>query len=599
MGWEAFFCLAVLALVFWGLVSNRAPDALLLGALTLVTVVGIVTPEEALVGFSNAGMLTVGALYVVAAALRETGALDVAGSWVLGKAKTERGILLRMAGSVTGMSAFLNNTPIVAMFIPIITDWCKKHRIEPSRLLIPLSYLSILGGTCTLIGTSTNLVVNGLMQEASKADPSLGQTLAPMGFFELGYVGIPYAIIGIVYLMFVGWRLLPLHKGFIERLSESSRDYLVNMQIKPDCRLVGQSVQDAGLRHLPGLFLMEINRRDEVISPVAPDQTLRADDILTFTGVISTIVELERIPGLVPVPGDESDTRVMPRRGRTLCEAVISPTCPSAEKTIRDADFRALYNAVVVAVHRGGERLAGKVGDIVLRPGDTLLLQTSPHFARANRNNPDFLLVSGVYDARSVRHDQAAISLVLLLLLIALMISGILKIVVAAFLIAGLMVLTRCINVSDARRSVDWQILITIAAAFGLSKALENSGLVSVIAGFFVHLTEVFGPYGVLAGVYLMTSLFTETVTNNAAAALVFPFAVAIAGQIDANPRPFVMAVAFAASASFMTPLGYQTNLMVFGPGGYRFTDFVRIGLPLNLTLLACATILIPFVWPF
>ena len=450
-----------------------------------------------------------------------------------------------------------------------------------------------------MIGTSTNLVVNGLMQEASKADPSLGQTLAPMGFFELGYVGIPYAIIGIVYLMFVGWRLLPLHKGFIERLSESSRDYLVNMQIKPDCRLVGQSVQDAGLRHLPGLFLMEINRRDEVISPVAPDQTLRADDILTFTGVISTIVELERIPGLVPVPGDESDTRVMPRRGRTLCEAVISPTCPSAEKTIRDADFRALYNAVVVAVHRGGERLAGKVGDIVLRPGDTLLLQTSPHFARANRNNPDFLLVSGVYDARSVRHDQAAISLVLLLLLIALMISGILKIVVAAFLIAGLMVLTRCINVSDARRSVDWQILITIAAAFGLSKALENSGLVSVIAGFFVHLTEVFGPYGVLAGVYLMTSLFTETVTNNAAAALVFPFAVAIAGQIDANPRPFVMAVAFAASASFMTPLGYQTNLMVFGPGGYRFTDFVRIGLPLNLTLLACATILIPFVWPF
>lgn len=599
MGWEAFFCLAVLALVFWGLVSNRAPDALLLGALVLVTVVGIVTPEEALVGFSNAGMLTVGALYVVAAALRETGALDVAGSWVLGKAKTEREILLRMAGSVTGMSAFLNNTPIVAMFIPIITDWCKKHRLEPSRLLIPLSYLSILGGTCTLIGTSTNLVVNGLMQEASKADPSLGQTLAPMGFFELGYVGIPYAIIGIVYLMFVGRRLLPLHKGFIERLSESSRDYLVNMQIKPDCRLVGQSVQDAGLRHLPGLFLMEINRRDEVISPVAPDQTLRDEDILTFTGVISTIVELERIPGLVPIPGDESSTRVMPRRGRTLCEAVISPTCPSAEKTIRDADFRALYNAVVVAVHRGGERLAGKVGDIVLRPGDTLLLQTSPHFARANRNNPDFLLVSGVYDARSVRHDRAAISLVLLLLLIALMVSGILKIVVAAFLIAGLMVLTRCINVSDARRSVDWQILITIAAAFGLSKALENSGLVSVIAGFFVHLTEVFGPYGVLAGVYLMTSLFTETVTNNAAAALVFPFAVAIAGQIDANPRPFVMAVAFAASASFMTPLGYQTNLMVYGPGGYRFVDFVRIGLPLNLILLACATILIPFVWPF
>ncbi len=236
MGWEAFYCLAVLGLLFWGLMGNRAPDALLLGALVLVTVVGIVTPEEALVGFSNAGMLTVGFLYVVAAALRETGALDIAGSWILGKARTERGVLLRMAGSVTGMSAFLNNTPIVAMFIPVITDWCKKHRVESSRLLMPLSYLSILGGTCTLIGTSTNLVVNGLMQEASRADPSLSQNLAPMRFFELGYVGVPCAIIGVTYLLLVGRNLLPSRKGFIERLSESSREYLVNFKFN---RIVG------------------------------------------------------------------------------------------------------------------------------------------------------------------------------------------------------------------------------------------------------------------------------------------------------------------------------------------------------------------------
>jgi len=599
MGWEAIFCLFVLALVFWGLVRNYASDALLLGALVLVTVAGIVTPNEALVGFSNAGMLTVGALYVVAAALRETGALYAAGSWVLGKANSERGALLRMAGSVTGMSAFLNNTPIVAMFVPIISDWCRKHRFEPSRFLIPLSYLSILGGTCTLIGTSTNLVVNGLMQETSTSDPSLREALVPMGFFELGYVGIPYAIIGILYLLFVGRHLLPSRKDFIDQLSDSSREYLVNMKVQPQCRLVGQSVQEAGLRQLPGLFLVEITREGEIISPVSPDQLLRADDLLTFTGIVGTIIELERIPGLVPVAGDELDTQAKSRRNRILCEAVMSQTSPAVGKTIRDSDFRAMYNAAVAAVHRGGERLAGKVGDIVLHPGDTLLLQTGPHFARANRNNPDFLLVSGVDGARAIRHDRAMISLALLLLLVIMMVSGIVKIVVAAFLIAGLLVLTRCISVSDARRSVDWQILITIAAAFGLSKALENSGLVSIVAKFFVNLTDVLGPYGVLAGVYLMTSLFTETVTNNAAAALVFPFAVAIAGQIEANPRPFVMAVTFAASASFMTPLGYQTNLMVFGPGGYRFVDFVRIGLPLNLILLVCATLLIPLVWPF
>ncbi len=599
MSWEAFYCIAVLALVFWGLVRNRAPDALLLGALVLVTVADIVSPEEALVGFSNAGMLTVGALYVVAAALRETGALDIAGSWMLGKARTERGVLMRMAGSVTGMSAFLNNTPIVAMFIPVIVDWCKKHRTEPSRLLIPLSYLSILGGTCTLIGTSTNLVVNGLMQEKSQADASFSESLAPISFFELGYVGVPYAIIGIAYLLLVGWRLLPSRRGFIEQMSESAREYLVNMQVRPDCRLAGQSVQEAGLRQLPGLFLMEITRADEVISPVAPDHILRPNDVLTFTGVVGTIVELERIPGLVAVPGDESVTDLTARRGRTLCEAVISPTSPSIHKTIRDSDFRASYNAVVVAVHRGGERLSGKIGDIVLRAGDTLLLQVGPHFARANRNNPDFLLIGGVDDSRPVRHDKTVVSLILLLLLVVLMVGGVVKIVVAAFLVAGLMVLTKCIQVADARRSVDWQTLITIAAAFGLGKALVNSGLIPTVADYLGQLATHAGGYGLLAVVYLITSLTAATVGNNAAAALVFPLAVATAVETGLNPRPFVMAVVFAASASFISPLSYQTNLMVFGPGGYRFSDFVKVGLPLNIMLLICAAVLIPMVWSF
>jgi di/tricarboxylate transporter len=599
MGWKAFYCLAVLGLVFWGLIRNRAPDALLLGALVLVAVAGIVSPEEALSGFSNTGMLTVGALYVVAAALRETGALDIAGSWILGRAKTERSVLLRMTGSVTGMSAFLNNTPVVAMFIPVIADWCKKHRTEPSRMLIPLSYLSILGGTCTLIGTSTNLVVNGLMQDASKADASLNPSLAPIGFFELGYVGVPYAVIGIAYLLLVGRRLLPSRRGFIEQMSQTAREYLVNMRVRADCRLVGQSVQEAGLRQLPGLFLMEITRADEVVSPVAPDQIIHVHDILTFTGIVGTIVELERIGGLVAVPGDETVADLESRRGRTLCEAVISPTCPSTDKTVRDSDFRASYNAVVVAVHRGGERLSGKVGDIVLRPGDTLLLQVGPHFARANRNNPDFLLVGGVDDSRPVRHDKTVVSLILLLLLVVLMVSGLVKIVVAAFLVAGLMVFTKCIQVADARRSVDWQTLITIAAAFGLGKALVNSGVIPAAADALGQLASHAGGYGLLAVVYFITSLTAATVGNNAAAALVFPLAVATAVETGLNPRPFAMAVVFAASASFISPLSYQTNLMVYGPGGYRFSDFVKVGLPLNIMLLICAAVLVPLVWPF
>jgi di/tricarboxylate transporter len=599
MGWETFFCFGILIVVFGGLIANRAPDALLLGAVVILAIVRIITPEEALAGFSNTSMLTVGALYVVAAAMRETGALDTAGSWLLKRAKSERAVLVRMAGSLPAMSAFLNNTPIVAMFIPIVSDWCKKHRIAPSKLLLPLSYLCIIGGTCTLIGTSTNLVVNGLMQEVSQSDPELSQALHPMGFFELGYVGLPYAIVGIIYLLVIGHRLLPNREDLIEKFTQSSREYLVNMRVQSNCRLVGQTVQEAGLRQLPSLFLVEITRDDRAISPVPPDCVLKSNDVLTFTGVVRTIVDLEKIQGLVPIADEGYEAHAAKRRGRVLCEAVVSKTCPSVGKSIRDADFRARYNAAVVAVHRGGEQLLGKVGDMVLKPGDTLLIQAGPHFMRANKNNSHFLLVGGVDDSRSLRHDKAIWSLILLVVLITLMVSGVTKIVLAAFLVAGLMVATRCISASHARRSVDWQTLITIAAAFGIAKALINSGCVDSISALFTSLTGRLGSYGVLAGVYLMTSLFASMVGNNAAAALVFPFAVVIAGQTGVNPRPFVMCVAFAASASFISPLSYQTNLMVYGPGGYRFTDFVRVGLPLNMLLLICATILIPLVWHF
>jgi di/tricarboxylate transporter len=599
MGWEAIFCLVVLGLIIFGLLRNISPDALLLGGVVLVTLVKIISPEEALAGFSNHAVLTVGALYVVAAALRETGALDELGRRVFGQVRTEKGFLGRMSGIMPALSAFLNNTPIVAMFIPIVSDWCKRHHVAPSKLLIPLSYLCIFGGTCTLIGTSTNLVVNGLMEEAVRSSSALEQSLRPMGFFELGKVGLPYAVIGILYMLFVGRHLLPSRKDPMDTMTSSAREYLVNLLVKPECRLVGQTIEQAGLRHLPGLFLVEITREGQTISPVSPDSVLKADDILTFTGAVSTIVDLEKVSGLIHI-GEVKDEYKVPIAGRaTLSEAVVSPRCPGVGKTVRDADFRARYNAVIIAVHRGGQRLAGKVGDIVLRAGDTLLLRAGAHFMRANRNNPHFLLVGGVEGSRPVRYDKTVMSLILLLLLVILLVTGVTKIVIAAFLVAGLMVGVRCISIADARRSVDWRTLIAIAAAFGMAKALVNSGAVDSIAAFLVSTTEPLGPYAVLAAVYIMTSILAATVTNNAAGALVFPFAVAIALSLELNPRPFVMMVAFAASASFISPLGYQTNLMVYGPGGYRVTDFVKVGLPLNVLLLICATIMVPIAWPF
>jgi di/tricarboxylate transporter len=581
----------ILILMVVALVKNLAPpDVVLLGSAVLMGLLGIVSPEAVFSGFSNTGMLTVAALFVVAAGLRETGALDNLGRRFLGSAKTERSVFIRLALSTPIMSAFLNNTPIVAMFIPVITSWCKANSVSASRLLLPLSYLTILGGTCTLIGTSTNLLVSGLIQQ---------EGMQPMGLFELSWVGVPYALVGTLYLLFIGRRLLPERRDLLERLGDSRREYLVNMEVKPGCRLAGQRVDEAGLRHLPGLFLIEVTRDNEVITPVEPNQRLELGDILTFTGVVATIVDLERIPGLEPVADINYETAAAARRSRLLHEAVVSNTSPLIGKNIRDAEFRAMYNAAVLAVHRGGERLKGRVGDIRMRSGDTLLLQAGPHFQRAYRNNPDFYLVSPVEDSRPLRDDKAVISVGLLALLVLLMATNVVPIVMAAFLIAGLMMITRCISANAARQSLDWQTLITIAASFGVSEGLKNSGLVSIMADNVVAFSAGWGAIAVLAAIYLMTSMFTEIVTNNAAAAIMFPFAVAMAESLGVDARPFIMAITFAASASFVTPIGYQTNLMVYGPGGYQFRDFVRVGLPLNIILLILATILIPFVWPF
>ncbi|GMV83920.1 MAG: SLC13 family permease [Planctomycetota bacterium] len=589
MEWQAWTTIATLAVVFGGMIFTRiAPDLLMLGGLAALLALGIVTPKEGLSGFANEGMLTVAFLFVVAAALRDTGGMSWVTQRILGRPKSLLGAQLRLMLPVTAMSAFMNNTPLVAMLLPVVDEWAKQQRLSVSKLLIPLSYAAILGGCCTLIGTSTNIVVHGLLKKEG-----LGGDLT---LFSIAWVGVPCALGGVVYIAVFSRWLLPDRKPAISH-HDDPREYTVEMLVAPDSPLQGQSIEKAGLRHLPGMYLMEIDREGEVLAAVSGRERLRANDRLVFVGVVESVVDLQKIRGLTPAT-EQVFKLDGERAQRCLVEAVVSNTCPLVGQTIREGRFRSTYNAAVIAVGRNGERLRQKIGDIVLRPGDTLLLETLPTFVEQQRNSRDFYLVSALEGATVPRHDRAWIAVGILLAMVLAASLDWLSMLSASLLAAIGLIATSCIGSGPARRSVDWQVLIVIAAAFGLGAALEKTGVAQAMA---TNLLSVAGehPYSALVAIYFLTMICTAFMSNNAAAVLLLPIAMATSKSLDVNYMPFAIAVMLAASNEFSTPVGYQTNLMVYGPGGYRFGDYVRFGGPLNLLVAAIGLAIIPLVWPF
>ncbi|MGB3916555.1 MAG: SLC13 family permease [Thiothrix litoralis] len=587
MGWEGILAIGlVLGVLGFLALSRISPDLILMAALIILMVSGVLKPEEAFAGFANTGLMTIAALYIVAAGLRETGAIQCITRRLLGQPSSVRGAQFRMLLPTAALSAFLNNTTVVAMLIPAIQEWCQRLKIPPSKLLLPLSYTAILGGTCTLIGTSTNLVVNGLLQKSGHEG---------LGVFDISGVGLIVLLVGGGFLLLFGNRLLPDSAGVAEGL-DKVREYHVEMIVE-DGALHGQSLSVAGLSNLGYGYLAELERADEVIQSPPGDFILQAGDRLSFIGAPRCAHELRSIQGLKPANEDIHKLGIVHFR-RRLVEAVIGPEFPFLGMTLQECDFLGSYQAVVLSISRGGvDTLPDKGLNAHLQVGDTLLIEAGKEFAKQYSFRKDFLLVSALEDSSPPNFQKAQLALGILAAMVVLSALEIIPILQAAWLAAGVMLVTRCLNAGLARRSIDFTVLTVVGASFALGESMDKTGAAQWIAEGLMsggHLT----PLMALVMVYVMTSLFTEVITNNAAAVLMFPICSAVSEQMGVNFMPFAIAIMFAASASFMTPIGYQTNLMVYGPGGYRVMDYLKIGIPMNI-LAGCVSIpVILWFWP-
>eukprot|EP00210_Caulerpa_lentillifera_P002468 g2366.t1 len=813
LGWEGFVVIfLVLAALFTLFKDWAGADFIFLGVLSIMMVSRIVSVDEALAGFSNTAPLTVAVLFAVATGISETGCLDAIFDVILGNPGGLGIAMIRMMLPVTILSAFMNNTPVVAIMIPIVKTWCQKADLPPGQLYIPLSFASMLGGTCTLIGTSTNLVISGLMEEESDLD---GGT----GFFDIGKFGIPVAIGGLIYMFIfsplllpgrssarlqynqssflvglevpvqsrvvgcsvdeaglrgldglylasvrrgqnmisaigpefviaahdilyftgimsslqtiadlynlrpltdeteelmpallgsprrgakpangestfdeqfnetkgrrnsafrpmsiattseaplldrasvgamnhllqaqvavgapivgqsvkaIGFRsrfkaailaisrngdkvpgslggivlqendtlILDCGQGFDEHsedvtvnltnitrsTAKSEREFMVAMEVMPRGPLVNKTIEKANLRGLPQLYLVEIERATgHRIPAVSPTEVLKAGDVLWFTGVLESVASLRKIPGLVP-HGDQVNKLKRSTQSSRLVEAVLAPTSVMVGKTVRESQFRTRFHAVIIGVHRQGHRLKEKIGDIRLRGGDVLLLDTSTDFVNEYKNSRNFALVSEVADSHQPRFDRALIAMLALLAMVGSQLLGVVfdrtfvELIVAALLAAAIMLIAQCMTGDQARASVKWDVIITIAAAFGVSAGIENSEVAKLIADSLVSVGKAIGgDFFVMCAMYFATMILSNLVANNAAAALMFPIAMGVARQNNIKASRMSALLMLAASSAFMSPFGYQTNLMVFASGGYTIMDFVKFGAPMQL----------------
>ncbi|MEG1634186.1 MAG: SLC13 family permease [Rikenellaceae bacterium] len=603
MSFSAVFVLIVIVFMLFILAFDKMrPGLTLLSVVILFLVAGIISSHEAIAGFSNKGMITVAILFLVSEGIRQSGGLNYFINKILPTRKTTIPLTLtRMLPSIAFISAFLNNTAVVIIFAPIIKKWADKMNLPATKFLIPLSYATILGGICTLIGTSTNLVVHGMMIDAGYKGLSM---------FEIGKVGVIIAVVEIAYLIIFANKLLPGDRILKKDLGKgSTKEYYYDVVVPEGSKLIGTKVRRNKFMDLPMMEVRSIKRNDEFIITEGRTIDIEQGDILVLAGKSDSVEYLLNSENIELVCLSTGEAKQFAKKAVKQIEVVVAPRFPGMGRTLKDFDFFKHYGAVVMAVHRNGERVTVDLDSHIIGDGDTFVLIADNDFSQLWGQSSGFYMISEIDDFKlpeNKRRRWFAIGLLLFMIVGATFGEHIPssdgKVYDMFFFSAITMVVmawTKLFPAKKYTKYVSWDVLIAIAAAFAISKAMMNSGIADSIASVIIEVSKNYGAYGALFSVLVITMLFTEIITNNAAAALCFPISIAVAERLGVSPYPFFIAICVAASASFSTPIGYQTNLIVQGIGGYKFKDYLRIGIPMNIITLIISLFVIPLFWKF